>query len=67
MTANSEMLTINLSTDDLAVIYKSVEKNLLASQLELAEMEKKITPLRIEVDRQIKMLSAMKERLYPSE
>lgn len=58
-----EPLTLTMSVEDLTVIVKAMEKSLISMQMELAELEKKGTVLKQDIDRQIAMLSIMKQRI----
>ena len=59
----NELLTLTMSPNDLTVIYKSMEKSIIAMQLEFSELEKKATVLKQDIDRQVAMLSVMKSKL----
>ena len=59
----NELLTLTMSPNDLTVIYKSMEKSIIAMQLEFSELEKKATVLKLDIDRQVNMLSIMKTKL----
>ena len=59
----TELLTLTMSPTDLNVIYKSMEKSIIAMQLEFSELEKKATVLKQDIDRQVTMLSIMKSKL----
>jgi hypothetical protein len=59
----NELLTLTMSPNDLTVIYKSMEKSIIAMQLEFSDLEKKATVLKQEIDRQVAMLSVMKSKL----
>lgn len=59
----NELLTLTMSPNDLTVIYKSMEKSIIAMQLEFSELEKKATALKQDIDRQVAMLSVMKSKL----
>jgi hypothetical protein len=63
MPETNEPLTLTMSVEDLTVIVKSMEKSLISMQMELAELEKKGTILKQDIDRQIAMLSIMKQRI----
>jgi hypothetical protein len=52
-----------MSPTDLSVIYKSMEKSIITMQLEFSELEKKATVLKLDIDRQVNMLSIMKTKL----
>jgi hypothetical protein len=58
-----EQLTLTMSPSDLAVMYKAMEKSVITMQLEFAELEKKATVLKQDIDRQVAMLSVMKAKL----
>lgn len=58
-----ELLQLNMSTADLTVIVKAMEKSVVSMQLEFAELEKKAVVLKQDVDRQVAMLSVMKAKL----
>ena len=58
-----EQLTLTMSHSDLAVMYKAMEKSVITMQLEFAELEKKATVLKQDIDRQVAMLSVMKAKL----
>ena len=59
----NELLTLTMSPNDLSVIYKSMEKSIIAMQLEFSDLEKKATVLKQDIDRQVAMLSVMKSKL----
>jgi hypothetical protein len=59
----NELLTLTMSPTDLSVIYKSMEKSIITMQLEFSELEKKATVLKLDIDRQVNMLSIMKAKL----
>jgi hypothetical protein len=59
----NELLTLTMSPTDLSVIYKSMEKSIITMQLEFSELEKKATVLKLDIDRQVNMLSIMKTKL----
>ena len=59
----NEILTLTMSPNDLTVIYKSMEKSIIAMQLEFSDLEKKATVLKQDIDRQVAMLSVMKSKL----
>ena len=59
----NELLTLTMSPNDLTVIYKSMEKSIIAMQLEFSDLEKKATVLKQDIDRQVAMLSVMKSKL----
>lgn len=59
----NEPLTLTMSVEDLTVIVKAMEKSLISMQMELAELEKKGQVLKQDIDRQIAMLSIMKQRI----
>jgi hypothetical protein len=58
-----EQLTLTMSPADLAVMSKAMEKSVITMQLEFAELEKKATVLKQDIDRQVTMLSIMKAKL----
>ncbi len=59
----SESLTLTMNIADLAVMHKAMEKSVIAMQMEFAELEKKAVILKQDIDRQVAMLSVMKEKL----
>lgn len=63
MPETNEPLTLTMSVEDLTVIVKAMEKSLISMQMELAELEKKGQVLKQDIDRQIAMLSIMKQRI----
>ena len=60
---SSEALTLTMSLADLTVMSKAMEKSVVTMQLEFAELEKKALVLKQDIDRQVAMLSVMKEKL----
>jgi hypothetical protein len=46
----NELLTLTMSPNDLTVIYKSMEKSIIAMQLEFSDLEKKATVLKQDID-----------------
>jgi hypothetical protein len=60
---SNDQLTLTMSPADLNVIYKSMEKSIISMQLEFADMEKKATVLKQDIDRQMAMLSIIKAKV----
>ncbi len=60
---SNDQLTLTMSPADLNVIYKSMEKSIISTQLEFADMEKKATVLKQDIDRQMAMLSIIKAKV----
>ena len=60
---SSDALTLTMSPADLAVMSKAMEKSVVTMQMEFAELEKKALVLKQDIDRQVAMLSVMKEKL----
>lgn len=58
-----ELLQLSMSQADLTVIAKAMEKSVVSMQLEFAELEKKAVVLKQDIDRQVAMLSVMKDKL----
>lgn len=56
-------LTINISHADLQTMGVALEKALVSSQLELAEAEKKVAKLRVEIGQVAGFLSVIKSQL----
>lgn len=56
-------LTINISHADLQTMGTALEKSLVSSQLELAEAEKKVAKLRVEIGQVAGFLSVIKSQL----
>jgi hypothetical protein len=56
-------LTINISNADLQPMGTALEKALVSSQLELAEAEKKVAKLRVEIGQVAGFLSVIKSQL----
>lgn len=61
--SKNDLVNLSMNISDLNVIYKSLEKNVIASQLEFAELEKKAAVLKQDIEKQIAMLSIMKSKL----
>jgi len=59
----SEILTLSMSIADLTVVSKAMEKSVVAMQMEFAELEKRAASLKQDIDRQVAMLTIMKQRL----
>ena len=59
----SESLTLTMSQADLSVIAKSMESSVIAMKLEFAELEKKASVLKQDIDRQVAMLVVMQSKL----
>ena len=59
----NEALTLTMSPADLTVIYKSMQKSIVDMQMEYVELEKKAGVLKQDIDRQVAMLTIMKDRL----
>jgi hypothetical protein len=56
-------LTINISHADLQTMGTALEKALVSSQLELAEAEKNVAKLRVEIGQVAGFLSVIKSQL----
>jgi hypothetical protein len=60
---SNDSLTLTMNQTDLIVVAKAMEKSVIAMQLEFAELEKKAVVLKQDIDRQVAMLSIMKEKI----
>lgn len=63
MSEQTETLTLSMSVADLTVVSKAMEKSVVSMQMEFAELEKRATTLKQDIDRQVAMLTIMKQRL----
>ena len=59
----NDSLTLTMSQADLAVMSKAMEKSVITMQMEFAELEKKATVLKQDIDRQVAMLNIMKSKI----
>ena len=60
---SNDSLTLTMNQTDLIVVAKAMEKSVIAMQMEFAELEKKAVVLKQDIDRQVAMLSIMKEKI----
>lgn len=63
MPENDELLTLSMSTADLTVIAKAMEKSVISMQMELTELDKRAGVLKQDIDRQLAMLTIMKNKI----
>lgn len=63
MSENNELLTLSMSTADLTVIAKAMEKSVISMQMELTELDKRAGVLKQDIDRQLAMLTIMKNKI----
>ena len=61
--SSNESLTLTMNQTDLIVVAKAMEKSVISMQMEFAELEKKAVVLKQDIDRQVAMLSIMKEKI----
>lgn len=60
---STSSLTINISHADLQIMGSALEKALVSNQVELAEAEKKVAKLRVEIGQVAGFLSVIKNQL----
>jgi hypothetical protein len=63
MSEQTEPLTLSMSQADLSVIASAMERNVTSLKEEFSSLEKRAIVIKQEIDRQVAMLTVMKDKL----